>query len=132
MIDATVGDTKNTVANFFGWIGKKAGIFGRTEEVSQEAITECPFANCRLRQTIIIERRIMKDHVFESLLAQVNETIARSGTSENFDARKWLEQWITQPVPALGGKSPLELLDNEKGIEQIKQVIAAMESNAYL
>lgn len=74
----------------------------------------------------------MKDQDFESLLAQLNEIIARSGYPENFDARKWLEEWITQPVPALGGKSPLELLDNEKGIEQIKQVIAAMESNAYI
>ena len=55
LISAAVGDTTNTVTNLFGWIGKKAGIFGRTEEIPQEAITECPYADCRLRQTITID-----------------------------------------------------------------------------
>ncbi|WP_460534062.1 antitoxin Xre/MbcA/ParS toxin-binding domain-containing protein [Chitinimonas naiadis] len=48
-----------------------------------------------------------------------------------FDAAKWLDDWVRQPVPALGGVRPIELLDTAEGFELVVSTLAAIENGAY-
>jgi putative toxin-antitoxin system antitoxin component (TIGR02293 family) len=68
-------------------------------------------------------------------LLGIAQSIVDNSTSDearDFDAAKWLGQWIERPQPALGGKKPSELLDTPTGIELVSRVLGAIESGAYL
>lgn len=67
-------------------------------------------------------------------LLGIVQSIVENSTADvrNFDAAKWLGQWIERPQPALGGKRPSELLDTPTGIEVVGRVLGTIESGAYL
>ena len=92
------------------------------------------------RGTVI--RRISKDEdlsVDESerlvglakLIGQVERIVKESGNPEGFNAAKWFSEWIEQPVAALGGRKPEELLDTSDGREAVSRLLAQMQSGAY-
>lgn len=68
------------------------------------------------------------------LLGMVSEMLAHSTApaAENFDAAKWLGQWIEHPQPALGGKKPADMLDTPTGFEVVTRTLGAIESGAFL
>jgi uncharacterized protein (DUF2384 family) len=51
--------------------------------------------------------------------------------AKNFDAGKWLGEWIERPQPALGGMKPSDLLDTEVGGQRVIQVLGSLESGSY-
>lgn len=51
--------------------------------------------------------------------------------AEGFDAQAWLGRWLTEPLPALGHRRPVELLDTMEGQGLVSQALARMESGAY-
>ncbi len=51
--------------------------------------------------------------------------------ARQFDAAKWLGQWIERPQPSLGGRKPADLLDTPTGVEIVARVLGASESGAY-
>lgn len=51
--------------------------------------------------------------------------------TKNFDAAKWLGQWIERPLPALGGRKPPDLLDTPTGVAVVARLLGAIESGAY-
>lgn len=67
-------------------------------------------------------------------LLGIAQSIIDSSTADvrDFDAAKWLGQWIERPQPALGGKKPAELLDTPTGVEVVSRLLGAVESGAYL
>ena len=68
-------------------------------------------------------------------LLGIAESMVENSTAKEarqFDAGKWLGQWIERPQPALGGKKPADLLDTPTGVEVVARVLGAMESGAYL
>lgn len=65
------------------------------------------------------------------LIGQVQEMVARTGDPTDFDAAKWVAQWMEQPLPALGGKRPAEWMDTAPGRQLVSDTIARMESGAY-
>lgn len=66
------------------------------------------------------EQRISKLlHISQKLVQQFAEP-------GDFDAKQWLEKWVKQPCPALGGQKPLELLGSDKGAQQIEKVLWQM------
>jgi hypothetical protein len=67
-----------------------------------------------------------------SLVAQVQTMVAESGTPEGFDAAKWVDRWIDRPLPALGGQRPTELMDTPDGRALVSNIVAGMQSGAYL
>lgn len=69
IVYAATGDMPNTVGNLFSWVGHKVGIFGRTEEVKPAKLTECPYADCRLRQSITVacQGGIQWKYVYETM-----------------------------------------------------------------
>ncbi len=50
----------------------------------------------------------------------------------NFNVEKWIGEWIRKPQPSLGGRPPSEFLDTPSGREEVKKVIGAIASGAYL
>jgi putative toxin-antitoxin system antitoxin component (TIGR02293 family) len=65
------------------------------------------------------------------LLGQLQTMVRESGNPEGFDAPAWLSNWISAPVPALGGARPLDLMDTMTGQALVSQVLAQMQSGAY-
>lgn len=66
-----------------------------------------------------------------SLCAVVQRMVEESGTSAGFDARAWLERWMTEEVPALGPKRPIDVLQEPGGFERVQTILKGMQSGAY-
>ena len=67
------------------------------------------------------------------LLAQVQAMVKNSAAVEarSFDSAKWLGQWIERPLPALGGRKPIDMLDSSEGLDVVKRLLGSTESGAY-
>ena len=66
-----------------------------------------------------------------SLIGQVQTMVDCSGDPAGFDAAKWVSNWLEQPIPALGGRKPADLMDTPPGQEIISNLVAMMETGAY-
>lgn len=64
------------------------------------------------------------------LIGQVEAMAAEAGEPQ-FDAAAWLGRWINEPVPALGGERPSDLLDTMEGQALVSETLARMQSGAY-
>ncbi|MDO5290446.1 MAG: DUF2384 domain-containing protein [Pseudomonadota bacterium] len=68
----------------------------------------------------------------ERLIGQVDAMVSEAGEPPpGFDAARWFARWMTQPVAALGGLAPQELLDTADGREAISTLLYQMKSGAY-
>ena len=65
------------------------------------------------------------------LVGQVEAMVQEGGDSAGFDAALWLAQWLREPVAALGGERPIDLLDTMEGQALVSATLARMESGAY-
>jgi putative toxin-antitoxin system antitoxin component (TIGR02293 family) len=67
------------------------------------------------------------------LLARAQEIVGNSTSpaAREFDAARWLGQWIELPQPALGGRKPAELMRTPTGVEMVSRLLGAIESGAY-
>jgi uncharacterized protein (DUF2384 family) len=52
-------------------------------------------------------------------------------SAQDFDAVKWLGQWIERPQPALGGVRATDLLDTRTGVDLVARLLGAIQSGAY-
>ena len=66
-----------------------------------------------------------------SLIELVQTMIEESGNPEGFDAAKWVYRWIDRPLPALGGKKPVDLMGTPDGRALVHNIVARMQSGAY-
>lgn len=67
------------------------------------------------------------------LLGIAQEIVEGSTAPEarGFDSAKWLGQWLEKPQPALGGRTPAELIDTPTGVDVVAKLLGAIESGAY-
>ena len=65
------------------------------------------------------------------LVAQVQNVVDESGNPLGFDAAAWTSGWLNEPHPALGGISPLDLLDTMEGQALVSNTLAQIQSGAY-
>lgn len=67
------------------------------------------------------------------LIAMAQEIVANSTAKEahDFDAARWLGQWLERPQPSLGGRKPAELIDTPTGVEVVARLLGSIESGAY-
>lgn len=65
------------------------------------------------------------------LVGQLQAMIEDSGDPETFDAAAWLSQWLREPVPALGGMRPFDLMDTMEGQALVSRTLAQAQSGAY-
>lgn len=65
------------------------------------------------------------------LVGQVQAMVEESGDPDGFDAAAWLAQWMQEPVPALGGTRPSELMDTAEGQAMVSNLLTRMQSGAF-
>lgn len=65
------------------------------------------------------------------LVGQVQAMVEESGNPEGFQAELWVSRWLREPIPALGGQRPIELLDTMEGQALVSETLARMQSGAY-
>ncbi len=65
------------------------------------------------------------------LVGQVQAMVEESGNPEGFDAAEWVARWLDEPLPALGGQRPGELMDTPEGQGIVSQIVDRMRSGAY-
>ena len=65
------------------------------------------------------------------LVGQVQAMVEESGQPKGFDAGAWLTRWLGEPLPALGGACPRDLLDTIEGQRMVSEALARMRSGAY-
>ncbi len=65
------------------------------------------------------------------LVGQVQKIVADSGQPEGFDAARWTAEWLAQPNPTLGGRTPGEFMDTADGRALVAALVAKMQSGAY-
>jgi len=67
------------------------------------------------------------------LIGIAHRIVASSTAPEarDFDAAKWLGQWIERPQPALAGRRPADLIDTPTGLAVVARLLGSIESGAY-
>ncbi|WP_298824255.1 MbcA/ParS/Xre antitoxin family protein [uncultured Piscinibacter sp.] len=66
-----------------------------------------------------------------ALAALVQRVVDESGDPAGFDALAWTRQWINEPVPALGGACPAELMGTAEGRAVVETLVMRMQSGSY-
>jgi putative toxin-antitoxin system antitoxin component (TIGR02293 family) len=67
----------------------------------------------------------------EKLIGQVQKMVDESGDPLGFDAARWVSDWLCQPLPALGGKTPASYMDTFEGQNLVAQLLSLSQSGAY-
>lgn len=67
----------------------------------------------------------------QALIGQVEEMVKESGNPENFDAAKWVSEWLNSPLPALGGRHPATYMDTVEGQKLISNLLAMAQTGAF-
>jgi putative toxin-antitoxin system antitoxin component (TIGR02293 family) len=65
------------------------------------------------------------------MIGQLEALIEESGNPEGFDAAAWMSCWLNDPLPALGGMRPIDLMDTEEGRALVSATLAKLRSGAY-
>jgi putative toxin-antitoxin system antitoxin component (TIGR02293 family) len=65
------------------------------------------------------------------LISQVRRVVWESGNPTGFDAPLWVAHWLRTPVPALGGRPPMQFMDTAEGRAVVFQLVEQMQSGAY-
>ena len=65
------------------------------------------------------------------LVGQLEDMVEESGEAGGFNAPEWLSSWLRQPLPALGGVNPIDLLDTMEGQALVSRTLAQIQSGAF-
>lgn len=65
------------------------------------------------------------------LIGQLEAMLEDAGSAEAFDAPAWMSQWLREPLPALGGRKPIDLLDTLEGQSLVSRALSQIQSGAY-
>jgi putative toxin-antitoxin system antitoxin component (TIGR02293 family) len=66
----------------------------------------------------------------QALIGQVQAMIDTESAPE-FDAAKWLANWLAAPLPALGGTTPASFMDTVEGQKYVSNLLEMAQSGAY-
>lgn len=75
-----------------------------------------------------------KDAIYElELVVQqmAEEADVEGADLDGFDPTEWLRQWIRQPIPALGGQRPVDLMETEEGLERVRRTLLQMQAGTF-
>lgn len=62
---------------------------------------------------------------------EVVQATVEPNQSSSFDAGQWLGEWLQTPMPALGGKRPVDMLDVPAGQSVVLRLLGSLESGAW-
>jgi uncharacterized protein (DUF2384 family) len=71
------------------------------------------------------------DEQIAALQLTLETMVRESGNPDEFDARRWLYEWLSHPVGALGYRRPADVLLEEDGFERVRVTLLRMQSGAY-
>ncbi|MGZ3181920.1 MAG: antitoxin Xre/MbcA/ParS toxin-binding domain-containing protein [Telluria sp.] len=66
----------------------------------------------------------------QALIGQVEAMIDEDAPAQ-FNAAKWLADWLATPLPALGGATPASFLDTVEGQKYVGKLLDMIQSGAY-
>lgn len=66
----------------------------------------------------------------QALIGQVQAMIDTK-SAPDFNAAKWLANWLTAPLPALSGATPASFLDTVEGQKYVGNLLEMTQSGAY-
>ncbi len=66
-----------------------------------------------------------------SLVGQVQRMVDESGNAAGFDAAQWLAGWLDEPLAALAGMRPAELMDTTEGQAIVARILSRAQSGAF-
>lgn len=72
-----------------------------------------------------------QEQILIELVELVQKMVEESGNSVDFNARIWVEAWITKPSFALGGRRPCDFFSTRGGIAIIKNKLKQIQSGSY-
>lgn len=49
----------------------------------------------------------------------------------NFDSISWLKEWVSEPLPSLDNKCPIEIIGTDAGLALAKQMLYAAFHSVY-
>lgn len=116
-----------------GAVGDIADAMGAPKEVliRNLGIPKSTWARKQAQQAPLEQNASEKVVGLATLIGQVETLVREQGRPEGFDAAKWFHQWIDEPVPALGGRKPAELLDTKEGQQIVSGLLDAIRAGAY-
>ncbi len=70
------------------------------------------------------------------LVGQLETILESEGVMDRDQARKfdsfaWMSNWLDQPLPAFGGRKPIDLLDTMEGQAMVSKALGQIQSGAY-
>lgn len=65
------------------------------------------------------------------LVGLAQSMVEESGNPDGFNAAKWVAGWLEQPIPALAGRRPAELMDTAEGQSLVVNLLERAQSGAY-
>lgn len=65
------------------------------------------------------------------LIGQVQAMVDESGDPAGFDAKAWTARWLNDPLPAFGGKRPVDYMDTMEGQTLVANMLARIQSGAF-
>jgi Protein of unknown function (DUF2384) len=68
---------------------------------------------------------------FAKLPGQLEAMVEDSGDAANFDDRAWMARRLTEPLPALGGVRPADLIDTMERQRLVSAALSKIQSGAY-
>lgn len=72
--------------------------------------------------------RRIDDATLAALVAHLRSLVP----DPRFDPVAFLTDWLWGRVPALGGLTPMELLEQERGIDRLKESLSQQASGVYV
>lgn len=105
-------------------------------------IDQRAFLNALNLKTATVNRKASRDEVLSpedgervigiaKLVGQLGAMLEESGEPDGFDATLWLSRWLREPLAALGGVKPIDLLDTMEGQSLVSRSLAQIQSGAY-
>ena len=67
----------------------------------------------------------------ETLIGMVQAMVEQSGDPADFNAARWVSEWLTKPLPALAGETPASYMDTFEGQKLVAELLAMSQSGAY-
>lgn len=65
------------------------------------------------------------------LIGQIAFMVEDAGDSKDFDAARWVGEWLERPVPALGGAKPSDYMDTTTGQRLISNLLVQSQLGVF-
>lgn len=67
----------------------------------------------------------------ERLIGQVQAMVEDTEAAPDFNACRWVGQWLDRPVPALGGAKPADFMDTLQGQALVSRLLAQSQAGVF-